>query len=212
MIKLLTWTTPNGRKISIALEEMGLAYEAIAVDIGAGEQNSADFLKINPHGKIPALIMPDGRVVTESGAILLFLAENAGQFMPQRGTTAYWEMIQWLMWQMSDQGPMLGQAHHFLHYNKGKSDYADKRYHDAALRTYGLLNNRLEGRSHILGPMTIVDFAIWPWLARFEWHQVPINDFPNVREYYLRLAERPGFQAGYQQPDNVGPIPMPPEL
>ncbi|MEM9715396.1 MAG: glutathione S-transferase family protein [Pseudomonadota bacterium] len=209
MIKLLSWTTPNGRKISIALEEMGLAYEAIAVDITAGEQNTPEFRKINPNGKIPAIIMPDGRTVMESGAILFFLGENANQFMPQRGTSAYWQMMEWLMWQASGQGPMLGQAHHFLHYNKGKSDYAEERYHAEAIRLYGVLNERLLGRQHILGTMSIVDFAIWPWISRFEWHEVDLNDFPNVREYYVRLADRPAFQRGYAEPIDVGPIPMP---
>ena len=212
MIKLYSWTTPNGRKISIALEEMGLAYEAFAIDISKGETRTPDFLAMNPNGKIPAVVMPDGTVVNESGAILMYLAEHTGKFAPKYNTPAYWEMLEWMMWQMSGQGPMLGQAHQFLHYNPGKAPYAEEKYHTEALRLYGVLNDRLAGQQTILDELSIVDFAVWPWVSRFEWHQVPINDFPNVREYYVRLADREGFQKGYAQPLDAGPIPMPPEL
>ncbi|MEO0343975.1 MAG: glutathione S-transferase family protein [Pseudomonadota bacterium] len=212
MIKLFTWTTPNGRKISIALEEMGLSYEAIAIDIGAGDQNTPEFRAMNPNGKIPAIVMPDGTIVNESGAILMYLAEHTGKFAPKYNTPAYWEMLEWMMWQMAGLGPMLGQAHQFLKYNPGKAPFAEDRYQKEALRLYEVLNDRLAGRQTILDELSIVDFAVWPWVSRFEWHQVPINEFSNVREYYLRLADREGFQKGYVQPMDVGHIPMPPEL
>jgi len=207
-VKLYTWTTPNGRKVSIALEEMGIPYEAIAIDITKGDQHKPEFLAINPNNKIPALV--DGDViVNESGAILLYLADKTGKFAPRQGTPAYWTMVEWVMWQMSGFGPMLGQAHHFLHYNQGKSEYSEKRYHDEASRLYGVLNARLSQSPFMLEELSIVDFATWPWASRFDYHKIDLNDFPAVREWYLRLAERPGFQRGYAQPLDVGPIPLP---
>lgn len=207
-MKLYSWNTPNGRKVSIALEEMGISYETIAIDITKGDQNQPDFLAINPNNKIPALVDGD-TVVNESGAILLYLAEKTGKFAPSYGTKDYWQMMEWLMWQMGGFGPMLGQAHHFLHYNAGKSEYSEKRYHDEALRLYGVLNGHLSKSEFILSELSIADFAIWPWASRFDFQQVDLNNFPAVRDWYLRLAERPGFQRGYTVPADVGPIPIP---
>ena len=209
MITLYSWTTPNGRKISIALEEMELSYEAVAIDITKGDQMRPEFLALNPNHKIPVVKMPDGEVIAESGAILLALAEHSGKFAPPAGTAQYREMMEWLMWQMSGLGPTLGQAHHFLKYNQGKSPYAEERFNTEAKRLYGILDQRLEGRETILDDLSIVDFAVWPWISRFEWHQVDITEFPNVLAYYKRLAARPAFQRGYQQPLDAGPIPMP---
>ncbi len=208
MIKLYSWTTPNGRKVSIALEEMGLPYEAIAIDITKGDQLKADFLAISPNNKIPAIVDGD-RALFESGAILLYLAEKTGKFTPEKGSDAYWDMMQWLMWQMGGFGPMVGQAHHFLHYNPGKLPYAEKRYHDETLRLYRVLDQRLAGRACIADDLSIADFATWPWASRFDYHKVDLNAFPNVRRWYCDLAARPAFQRGYAQPLDVGPIPMP---
>lgn len=208
MIKLYSWTTPNGRKVSIALEEMGLEYESIAVDITNDQQFAPDFLKISPNNKIPALV--DGeQAIFESGAILLYLAHKTGKFLPPVGTPAHWEVMQWLMWQMGGFGPMVGQAHHFLHYNPGKLQYAEERYHTETKRLYGVLNKHLGGRDFVGQDLSIVDFAIWPWAARFDYHKVDLNDFPNVKRWYLALAARPGFQRGYVQPIDVGSIPLP---
>lgn len=208
MIRLYSWTTPNGRKVSIALEEMGLPYEAIAIDITKDDQFAPDFLAISPNNKIPALVDGD-QALFESGAILLYLAHKTGQFLPPVGTPAHWDVMQWLMWQMGGLGPMVGQAHHFLHYNPGTLPYAEKRYHDETLRLYGVLDRRLAGRDHVAGELSIADFAIWPWVARFGYHKVDLGDFPEVKRWYLALAARPGFQRGYQQPKDVGPVPMP---
>lgn len=208
MMTLYSWTTPNGRKISIALEEMGVPYEAIAIDITKNDQFAPDFLKISPNNKIPALVDGD-QALFESGAILLYLAQKTGKFLPQADTPDYWDVMQWLMWQMGGFGPMVGQAHHFLHYNPGKLEYAEKRYHAETKRLYGVLNNRLKGRAHVAGDLSIADFAIWPWVARFDYHKVDLDEFPEVKRWYLALAARPGFQKGYVQPRDAGPVPLP---
>ncbi len=210
MIDLYTWSTPNGRKISIALEELGLPYNVIEVDIGAGRQFEPEFLAISPNNKIPAIVDHDtGFRLMESGAILLYLAEKTGRLSPAEPHLRY-EMLEWLMWQMGGLGPMLGQAHHFLKNNPGISDYAEKRYRDEAERLYGVLNRRLEGREFICGEqLTAADIACWPWISRFEWHQVDMNAFAEVRRWYLALAERPGFQAGYDVPARGLEIPRP---
>jgi len=207
MIKLYSWTTPNGRKVSIALEEMGLEYEAVAVDIGKDEQFAPAFLKISPNNRIPAIT--DGDVALfESGAILMYLAEKSGKFMPTYGSDQYWKMMQWLMWQMGGFGPMLGQAHHFLKYNAGKSEYSEARFHTEANRLYGVLDRHLATSPYIIDELSIADFSIWPWASRFEWHQVDIDAYPNVKRWYLELAARPGFQRGYKVPKDVGDVPL----
>lgn len=190
------------------LEELDIPYEAVAIDITKGDQHTPEFLAVNPNNKIPALV--DGEtVVYESGAILLYLAEKTGRFAPKAGTETYWKMMEWLMWQMSGFGPMLGQAHHFLHYHPGKSDYSEKRYHDEAKRLYGVLDTHLAKSAFLLDALSVADFATWPWVARFGYHQIDLNAFPSVCEWYLRLAERPGFQRGYVQPVDAGAIPKP---
>ena len=207
MIDLYTWTTPNGRKVSIALEEMGLPYEAHAIDIGNGDQFTPDFLRISPNNKIPAIVERDsGFHLMESGAILLWLAEKTGRFMPEGNR---WEVVEWLMWQMGGFGPMLGQAHHFLKFNPGKAAYAEERYGTEAQRLYKVLDTRLQGRDFVAGDYSIADMAIWPWASRFEWQHVDLADYPNVRDWYLRIADRPAVQKGYQQPKDMGPIPRP---
>lgn len=206
MYDLYTWTTPNGRKVSILLEELGQPYEAHAIDIGKDDQFAPDFLKISPNNKIPALVDREtGRSIMESGAILLYLAEKHGQFMgPDR-----WETTEWLMWQMGGIGPFLGQAHHFLHFNPGKAPYAEERYGKEARRLYGVLDRRLEGRDFISGDYSIADMAVWPWISRFEWQQIDLAEFPRVRAWYLRIAEREAVQKGYQVPKYTAEVPMP---
>lgn len=210
MIDLYTWTTPNGRKVSIMLEETGLPYRAIPVDINAGEQFRPEFLAISPNNKIPAIVDRDtGLRLMESGAILMYLAEKAGRLMPA-GAPEKWRTIEWLMLQMASVGPMLGQAHHFLKFNKGKSEYAERRYYDETMRIYGVLDKRLGESEFLAGDYSIADIATWPWISRFEWQGVDFARFPNVRRWYLALAARPAVQRGYDVPRPVNPIPLPP--
>ncbi len=212
MIDLYTWTTPNGRKVSIMLEELGVEYTAHAIDISKGDQFAPDFLKIAPNNRIPAIIdRQSGQTLMESGAIMLYLADKYGQFSC-RGDE-YWRMVEWLMWQMGGLGPMLGQVHHFVKYNRGKSEYAEERYSAEAHRLYGVLNKRLEGRDFIAGDgrgdYTIADMACWPWISRFEWQEVDMTAYPNVLSWYQRIAKRPAVQRGYKVPKDVGDVPMP---
>ena len=209
MIDLYTWTTPNGRKVSIALEELGLPYKAHAIDISKDEQFAPAFLKISPNNRIPAIVDNDnGMSLFESGAILIYLADKTGKLMPKDGEGRY-RVIEWLMWQMGGVGPMLGQVHHFVKYNKGKAPYAEERYSKEAHRLYGVLNKQLEGKDYIAGNYSIADIATWPWISRFEWQEIDLNLYPNVKRWYVSIANRPAVQKGYQVPKNMGPVPMP---
>ncbi len=208
MIELFTWSTPNGRKISIALEEMGLEYKSIAIDITKGEQHDADFLTISPGNKIPAIRDGDFTLF-ESGAILMYLARKSGQFLPSETSDQYWRTMEWVMWQTGGFGPILGQAHHFLFYNSGKSEYSEKRYHDESKKYYKVLDKQLASSEFLTTELSIADFAIWPWASRFDYHQVNLNDYPNVKRWYCQLAQRPAFIKGYAQPIDTNPIPMP---
>ena len=210
MIDLYTWTTPNGRKVSIALEELGLPYTAHPIDISKDEQFAPDFLKIAPNNRIPAIVDRDNNnfSLMESGAILIYLADKTGKLMPKSGEGRY-RTIEWLMWQMGGTGPMLGQVHHFVKYNKGKAPYAEERYLKEANRLYGVLNKQLEGRDFITGEYSIADIANWPWISRFEWQNIDLNQYPNVKRWYLAIAARPAVQKGYQVPKDMVPIPMP---
>ena len=208
MIQLYTWSTPNGRKISIALEELDLDYEVVPVDIGKGEQLDPDFLAISPNNQIPAIV--DGETtLMDSGAILLYLAAKTGRLAPPAGTPDYFEMLQWLMWQIGNFGPLLGQAHHFLTFNRGKSEYAEQRYHQEAQRLYAVLDKRLDGRDHLAGELSVADIAIWCWVSRYSFQRIDLEDYPNVLRWYLHLADRPAFERGYGIPEDVGPIPRP---
>ncbi|MGK7870175.1 glutathione S-transferase family protein [Falsiroseomonas sp. E2-1-a20] len=205
MIDLYTWNTPNGRKISVALEEMGLPYAVHTVNISKNEQFEPAFLKISPNNRIPAIIDPDGPggtpiSVFESGAILLYLAEKTGKFMPKdpRGKV---EVTEWLMWQMGGFGPMPGQVHHFLMQPEGPArDYGFNRYHTETKRLYGVLDRRLAGRDFVAGELSIADFAILGWAWRHERHMVPFDDLPNVAAWYDRLMSRPATQRGFEIP------------
>jgi GST-like protein len=212
MIDLYSWTTPNGRKVSIMLEELGVPYTVHPIDISKDEQFDPAFLKIAPNNRIPAIVDNEtGMRLMESGAILLYLADKYGKFLPSGEEK--WRAIEWLMWQMGGPGPMLGQVHHFLKFNRGKAPYAEERYWKEAKRLYKVLNTRLEGRDYIAGEgkgeYSVADIACWPWFSRFEWQEIDLVDFPNVRAWYLRIAERPAVQKGYQVPHYTADIPMP---
>jgi len=209
VIDLYTWTTPNGRKASITLEELGIPYTAHAVDIGKDEQFKPDFLKIAPNNRIPAIVDRDtGISLMETGAIMIYLADKTGQLLPKSGEARY-RVIEWLMWQMGGIGPMLGQVHHFVKYNPGKSPYAEERYSKEAARLYGVLDRRLANREFVADDYSIADIAIWPWISRFEWQQIDMTRYPNVKRWYETIAKRPAVQRGYKVPKDVGEIPLP---
>ena len=207
MIDFYTWTTPNGRKVSILLEELGLDYTVHSINIGAGDQKTPEFLKISANNKIPAIVDHDAGVnLMESGAIMFYLAEKHKQFLPT-GSIGRATVMEWLMWQMGGLGPMLGQAHHFLHFNPGKSDYAEIRFQNEVARLYGVLDKRLDGRQYICGDYSIADMACWPWVARYEWQRVNLAAYPNVRSWYQRLLTRSAVQRGYHVPKKMSEIP-----
>lgn len=200
MIDLYTWTTPNGRKISIMLEEIGLPYTAHPVNISKDEQFAPDFLKISPNNKIPAIVDSDGPggkpiSVFESGSILFYLAEKTGKLMPADPAGRY-ETMTWLMFQMAGVGPMLGQAHHFLQYAPEKIEYAMTRYSNEANRLYGVLNKRLAGRDYVAGDYSIADMAIMPWLRYPDRQAVDIAQYPEVERWRTALEARPAVQKG----------------
>ena len=209
MIELHTWSTPNGRKVSIMLEEVGLPYSVHPVDIGKNEQFNPAFLKISPNNRIPAIVDRDnGMSLFESGAILMYLAEKTGKLWPKTGE-AHWRTVEWLMWQMGGFGPMLGQAHHFLKFNVGKAPYAEERYGTETKRLYGVLDRRLAEVEYVAGDYSIADISIWPWASRFEWQQIDLQQFPNVLRWYRAIAARPAVQKGYHVPVQQPSIPMP---
>jgi GST-like protein len=211
MIDLYTWSTPNGRKISIMLEECGLPYTVHAVDINKNQQFEPSFLKISPNNKIPAIVdRGNGQSVFESGAILIYLAEKAARLLPldrpRRIAT-----LEWLFFQMASIGPMLGQVHHFLRFNPGKAPYAEERYHTEAKRLYGVMNRRLGEEPWLAGrDYTIADVATFPWIARWEWHRIDWHEYPNVARWYRAIAERPAVQRGYDVPTTGATIALPP--
>ena len=210
MIDLYTWGTPNGRKVSIMLEETGLEYETYAVNIGKDEQFAPAFLVVSPNNKIPAIHDRDtGVSMMESAAILMYLARKSGKLLAGEGTTAYWETMEWLMWQMGGVGPMLGQVHHFVRYNQGVSEYAEARYLKEGHRLYGVLDQRLSSQEYLTGDYSIADIATWPWISRYEWQTIDMTAYPNVQRWYLAIADRPAVQKGYDQPFHVNDIPRP---
>jgi GST-like protein len=209
MIELYTWSTPNGLKVSIMLEEVGLPYRVHPIDLGKDEQFQASFLKISPNNKIPAIIDTDnGLHLMESGAILLYLAEKSGRLWPQE-FPAKWRVVEWLMWQMGGPGPFLGQVHHFLKFNPGKAPYAEERYTKEAKRLWRVLDRRLGEAAYVAGEYSIADIAIWPWIARFGWQPVDFADHPNVKRWYLAIAERPAVERGYDVLKQGRAIPLP---
>ena len=208
MIDLYTWSTPNGRKISILLEELELNYKVIPINIMKNEQFNENFLKISPNNKIPAIVDNENNIsLMESGAIILYLAEKYNKFLPSDSINKF-KCIEWLNFQTGSQGPMLGQAHHFLKFNKGKSSYAEERYHKEAERLYKVMNNQLMKNRYLAGEeYTIADIAAWPWVARFEWHQVDLKNYEYVATWYTNISSREAVQKGYDIPAIGASIP-----
>jgi GST-like protein len=202
MIDLYAWPTPNGFKISILLEETGLPYRVIPVDIRNGDQFKPDFLKISPNNKMPAIVDTDGPggrpyPLFESGAILMYLAEKTGRFMPADVAGRY-RVVEWLMFQMGGIGPMLGQAHHFRQYAPEPIPYAVDRYTNEAKRLYGVLDRRLGEADYMAGDYSIADMATFPWLRKPEGQGQNIDDFPNVKRWFAAINARPAVQKGLQ--------------
>ncbi|AVM76247.1 glutathione S-transferase N-terminal domain-containing protein [Magnetospirillum gryphiswaldense] len=204
MIDLYSWGTPNGRKVSIMLEECGLPYRVHPIDIMKGDQFSPDFIAINPNSKIPAIIDQDGPGGTpfslfESGAILIYLAEKTGRFLPAdaRGRS---ETLQWLMFQMGGIGPMFGQTHHFRKFAPEQIPYAIERYSKETQRLYGVLNGRLGGNKFVAGDYSIADMAIYPWCQRADWQGIDLNAFPHVARWMETMSERPAVERGMSVP------------
>ena len=204
MIDLYTWSTPNGRKASIMLEECGLAYKTHAINIGKDEQFTPEFIAINPNSKIPAIVDsdgPDGQPLTvfESGAILIYLAEKTGKFLAKSGR-ARSEALQWLMFQMGGVGPIFGQVHHFLRAAKEPVPYAIERYSKEKDRLYQVLDKRLKTQQYLAGEYSIADIATYPWVARYEWHKTDLNAVPNVKRWFDAISARPAVQRGMAVP------------
>jgi GST-like protein len=202
-IDLHTWDTPNGRKISVALEEMGLPYKVFPVNIGKGEQHQPEFLKLSPNGRIPAILDPDGPgggpvSVFESGAILNYLGEKTGKFLPADPRKRI-QVLEWLMWQMGGFGPMPGQVHHFIALEKEEDRrYGLARYMAETRRLYSVLDARLANRDFVADEISIADFAILGWAWRHPRHKVDFKDYPNVGRWYERLMARPGVKKGFE--------------
>ena len=203
MIEVYSWATPNGHKVHVMLEECGLEYRAIPVNIGAGDQFAPEFLAISPNNKIPAIVDPDGpdgRPISlfESGAILLYLAAKTGRFLPT-DIRARYRVLEWLMFQMGSIGPMLGQAHHFRLYAPEKMPYAIERYSNEARRIYGVLDKRLDGREWVASDdYSIADIAIFPWLRSWQNQGIDWADFPHLKRWFDRVAARPAVQRGVE--------------
>jgi GSH-dependent disulfide-bond oxidoreductase len=203
MIEVYSWPTPNGHKVHIMLEECGLPYRVIPVDIGAGAQFEPDFLNISPNNKIPAIIDPQGpdgapMSLFESGAILLYLAGKTGQLLPA-DTRGRYETLEWLMFQMASVGPMLGQAHHFRIYAPQPIEYAIKRYTNEAKRLYGVINKRLAMSTYIAGKQySIADIAIFPWLRSWKNQGVEMSEYPHLKGWFDEIAARPAVRRGVE--------------
>ena len=197
-ITLYTAATPNGWKISIALEEMNLPYEVRVIDFATNEQKSDWYVKLNPNGRIPTLV-DDGFALFESGAILIYLAEKTGRFLP-RDTQSRSRVMQWLMFQMSAIGPMMGQANVFLRYFPEKIQPAIDRYQREVTRLFGVLDRQLAANEYIVGEYSIADMALWPWVSGYEWSGVSVEEFANLQRWLAKVAERPAVQAGRDVP------------
>src|SRR5438132_8392997 len=204
MIELYTWSTPNGRKVSIMLEECGLPYRVHRIDIGKGDQFTPEYVAINPNSKIPSIVDPEGPdgeplALMESGAILVYLAGKTGKFLPPSSRGKY-DALQWLMFQMGGVGPSFGQAHHFMRAKKDEIPYGSERYGTEAKRLYGVMDKHLADHQYFTREHTIANIAIYPWLARYERHRVNLGDFRNVKRWYDALGARPAVQRGMAVP------------
>jgi GST-like protein len=203
MIQLYTWATPNGKKVSIMLEEVELSYEVHPINIAKGDQLKPEYLAINPNNKIPAIIDsdgPDGKPLKlfESGAILMYLAEKTGKFLPQEMAKRY-EVIQWLMFQMGGVGPMFGQANYFYRLEE-KQPFAIERYYKEAIRLYKVLEQSLAQRNCLAGEYSIADIATYPWVGRHDGHNVKLEEFPNVKRWFDMISQRPAVKRGMEIP------------
>ncbi|HET9880565.1 MAG TPA: glutathione S-transferase N-terminal domain-containing protein [Candidatus Binatia bacterium] len=203
MIQLYTWATPNGKKVSVMLEEVELPYEVHPINIAKGDQLKPEYLAINPNNKIPAIIDTDGPggkplKLFESGAILMYLAEKTGKFLPQEMTKRY-EVIQWLMFQMGGVGPMFGQANYFYRLEE-KVPFAIDRYYKEAIRLYKVLEQTLGQRSYLAGDYSIADIATYPWVGRHDGHNVKLEEFPNVKRWFETISQRPAVKRGMAVP------------
>lgn len=208
VIDLYTWSTPNGRKVSIMLEELGLDYRVFPIDITQGQQYEPAFLDISPNNKIPAIVDHQADItLMESGAILMYLSQKTGKLMSPVGPS-YWLELEWLMFQMGGLGPMCGQTHHFVKFNPGKSAYAEERYRAETARLYGVMERRLQGRQYLADDYSVADIACWPWISRFEWQEMDLHEFPALKDWYLRIAERSAVQKGYGVPQELE-VPLP---
>jgi GSH-dependent disulfide-bond oxidoreductase len=204
MIDLYTWTTPNGRKVSIMLEELALPYRVHPINIGRGDQFKPEYVRINPNSKIPSIVDPEGPegqsiALMESGAILIYLARKTGKLFPQAGRAKY-DALQWLMFQMGGVGPMFGQTHHFLRAAKEQVPYAIERYVKETRRLYGVLNDRLQDSEYLADGYSIADIATYPWVARYEWHKTNLADYPHVKRWFDAISARPAVQRGMKVP------------
>lgn len=200
-IDLYYWPTPNGWKVTIMLEEIGAPYNVIPVNIGRGDQFRPDFLKIAPNNRMPAIVDPEPMgggeplSIFESGAILMYLAEKSGQFLPTEPHARY-DVMQWAMWQMGGLGPMAGQCHHFRNYASDPIDYAINRYTDEVNRLYGVMNQRLADRDYLAGEYSIADMLSWPWAILWERQGQDIDEFPNLKAWLDRVGSRPAVIKG----------------
>ncbi|WP_310621229.1 glutathione S-transferase family protein [Flexibacterium corallicola] len=208
MIDFYTWSTPNGLKVSILLEELGVPYKVHPINLEKNEKLHSKFLQATPFKKVPAIFDNETGVgLFESGAILLYLADKNKKFLPSE-LTGYWQTVQWLMWQMAGLGPIAGQAHHFVKIKPDKSQYATNHYVAAVKNLYGILDRHMENKDYINEEYTIADISCWPWVSRFEWQNVDLKNFPNVRRWYNHMATRPAVQRAYQIPIPMGGIPV----
>jgi GSH-dependent disulfide-bond oxidoreductase len=204
MIDLYSWITPNGRKISVMLEEIALPYEVHPVNLGKDEQFDPEFLQINPNNKIPAIVDRDGPggkpySLFESGAILMYLAEKSGKLMPQE-TAARYQVIQWLMFQMGGVGPMIGQAHYFLRHCPEDQPFGRDRFMTEVVRLYRVMEKRLGEAPYLAGEYSIADIATYPWIARYEMHRMRLEEYPNVKRWFDALGGREAVKRGMQVP------------
>ena len=207
MIDLYSSATPNGRKITIMLEELGLKYNPILISLDKKEQFSPEFSKISPTNKIPVIVdKENNQVIFESGAILLYLAKKYNKFLNEKD---YWNVIQWLFFQMAYVGPMLGQAHQYLFYHKGKSKFAEEKSRGYTNNVYEILNTQLSKYNYLCNEYSIADIAVWPWIARFKRHQINLKKYPNILRWYLNIAKRPAVIKGYNIIGDFDEIPVP---
>ena len=213
MIDLYYWPTPNGHKITIFLEETGLPYRIVPVNIGRGDQFKPEFLRIAPNNRMPAIVDSEPRdeagplSIFESGAILLYLAEKTGRFLPQDLRRRY-DVLQWLFWQMAGLGPMAGQNHHFLHYAPEKLPYAIDRYVKETSRLYAVLDARLADRNYLAGEYSIADMASYPWTVPHERQQQKLDDFPNLKRWFEAIRARPAVVRAYEKGKQISAQPV----